>query len=97
MEPNPLNGEQNSAAIENFFDKLHDGKQFCEEPFEKVKNYETGEVEQFHVPDETVAEERVAGLHCQTAERLAQPDESVHYVVAGPPSLPYLQHLDLPD
>jgi adenine-specific DNA methylase len=97
IEGNPLNHQSNSNSLRNFFDKLHDGKQFCEEPFEKVKNYETGEVEQFHVPDETVAEERVAGLHCQTAERLDQPDESVDYVITDPPYYDNVQYSELSD
>ena len=97
VESNPLNSHQTVSALENFGSKVVESKRYCQEPFEKVKNYETGDVEQFHVSDESVSEDRVAGLHCQTAERLEQPDESVDYVITDPPYYDNVQYSELSD
>ena len=97
IEGNPLNHENNSNALRNFFDKVYEAKKFCEQPFEKVKNRQKGKVEQFYVEDESIREERVLGLNCSTAERLEEDDGSIDYVITDPPYYDNVQYSTLSD
>jgi adenine-specific DNA methylase len=97
VESNPLNSLENSTAVENFFSKLTEAKQYCERPFEKIKNNQTGDVEQFYVNNETIAESRVKGLRCKTSERMEEEDASVDYVITDPPYFDNVQYSELSD
>jgi len=97
IEGNPINGQNNSNSLRNFHDKIVEAKEYCERPFEKVKNRQTGDVEQFFVDAESISESRVAGLNCSTAERLHEDDESVDYVITDPPYYDNVQYSKLSD
>jgi adenine-specific DNA methylase len=97
VEPNPLNSAGNISSLSNFFDKVYEAKQYCERPFEKVKNRQKGKVEQFYVDSETISEDRVAELNCKTAERINKNDESVDFVVTDPPYYDNVQYSELSD
>ncbi|MFC7226799.1 DUF1156 domain-containing protein [Salinirubellus salinus] len=97
VESNPLNHEGTVASLQNFFDKVERAKRYCERPFEKVKNRQSGSVEQFYINSESVSESRVAGLNCQTAEQLSESDESVDYVITDPPYYDNVQYSKLSD
>ncbi|MFC6835184.1 DUF1156 domain-containing protein [Halomarina ordinaria] len=97
VEPNPLNNAGNISSLSNFFDKVYDAKEFCERPFEKVKNSRNGDVEQFYVERESISERRVRGLNCKTSERLDEADESVDFVITDPPYYDNVQYSELSD
>jgi adenine-specific DNA methylase len=97
VEPNPLNGAGNISSLKNFFDKVYDAKQYCERPFEKVKNRKKGNVEQFYVDSKSISEERVAGLNCATSETLNEADESIDHIITDPPYYDNVQYSELSD
>jgi adenine-specific DNA methylase len=97
VEANPLNHEGSVSALGNFFDKVCDAKQYCERPFEKIKNRQKGKVEQFYVDSENITEDRVAGLSCKTSERMDEDDESVDFIVTDPPYYDNVQYSELSD
>jgi adenine-specific DNA methylase len=97
VEANPLNHEGSVSALGNFFEKVHDAKQYCERPFEKVKNRQKGNVEQFYIDNEDITESRVAGLNCKTSERMDEKDESVDFVITDPPYYDNVQYSELSD
>jgi adenine-specific DNA methylase len=96
-EANPLNHDENAASLNNAFQKVFRGKEFCVRPFEKIKNRQKGKMEQFFVENESISEERVAGLNCKTAERMNEADESVDYVITDPPYYDNVQYSELSD
>jgi adenine-specific DNA methylase len=97
VESNPLNSEGSVTSLQNFFEKGYEAKQFCKRPFEKVKNNQTGDVEQFYVDSESITEDRVAGLNCKTSERIDEDDESVDLVITDPPYYDNVQYSELSD
>jgi len=97
IEGNPLNTQGNSNALQNFYDKTHEAKKYCQRPFEKVKNRQKGKVEQFYVDREDITEDRVAGLNCKTAERMDEDNESVDFVITDPPYYDNVQYSELSD
>lgn len=97
IEGNPINRQSNSNSIQNFYNKVVAAREFCERPFEKIKNPVSGDVEQFYVNDESVSENRVAGLNCKTSERLERDDKSVDYVITDPPYYDNVQYSKLSD
>jgi len=86
-----------NASLNNAFEKVVRAKEYCQRPFEKVKNYQTGDVEQFYVDSETISEDSVSGLNCKTAERLDEDDESVDLVITDPPYYDNVQYSELSD
>ncbi|SDY36006.1 DUF1156 domain-containing protein [Halobellus clavatus] len=97
VEANPLNHEENVASLDSAFTKVIRAKDYCQRPFEKIKNPESGEVEQFYVNGETISDDRVAGLNCKTSERLDEDDESVDYVITDPPYYDNVEYSTLSD
>jgi len=97
VEANLLNSESNISSYENYFNKVLDAKSYCIRPFEKIKNNETGDVEQFYVDSENITEDRIEALNCKTGERLDEADESVDYVVTDPPYYDNVQYSELSD
>lgn len=97
VEANPLSEEGNIASLQNYFDKTYEAKEYCQRPFEKVKNNKNGDVEQFYVDTESVSESRVAGLNCKTAERMDEDDESVDLIITDPPYYDNVQYSELSD
>ena len=97
VESNPLNSLENSTAVENFSSKVIEGKRYCERPFEKIKNRQKGQVEQFYVESEDITESRVAALNCKTAERMDEEDKSVDFVITDPPYYDNVQYSELSD
>ena len=97
VEGNPLNHETNSTALENFSQKVINSKKYCEKPFEKIKNNQKGEVEQYYVPSEDISEDRVRHLNCKTAERIDEDDESIDFVITDPPYYDNVQYSELSD
>lgn len=97
IEANPINEFGTLTSIEKFFDKVYDAKQYCERPFEKVKNKETGEVEQYYVDNESIKEDRVRSLNCKTSEGLSEEDESVDHIITDPPYYDNVQYSTLSD
>ncbi len=97
IEGNPINSMNNSNALTNFYDKIVEAKEYCDRPFEKIKNQQTGDVEQYYVNNESITSERVSGLYCTTAEGLNQGDDSVDYVITDPPYYDNVQYSKLSD
>jgi adenine-specific DNA methylase len=97
IEGNPINSHNSRNALENFYNKIHKAKQYCQRPFEKVKNSETGDVEQYYSNGESITEQRVVGLNCTTSERLQEEDESVDYIITDPPYYDNVQYSKLSD
>jgi adenine-specific DNA methylase len=62
-----------------------------------VKNYETGEVEQFYAEGEDIKQHRVAGLSCTTAEQLKEGDGTVDFVITDPPYYDNVEYSTLSD
>lgn len=86
-----------NASLNNAFDKVTRAKEYCHRPFEKIKNRQTGDVEQFYIDGETITAERVTALHCKTAELMEEEDESVDYVITDPPYYDNVQYSELSD
>lgn len=97
IEGNPINSHGSRNALQNFFEKILRAKEYCERPFEKVKNQKTGDVEQFYIENESIEEDRVKELNCTTAERIDEDDESVDYVITDPPYYDNVQYSKLSD
>jgi adenine-specific DNA methylase len=97
VEANLLNSESNISSYENYYNKVLNAKEYCKRPFEKIKNDQTGEVEQFYIDSETVTDDRVTALNCKTSERLDEDDESVDYVITDPPYFDNVQYSELSD
>ncbi len=97
VEGNPLNRAQNITALENHFDKVYDAKEYCQRPFEKVKNTKTGDIEKHYIQNESVSEDRLLSLRSKTSERLDEPDQSVDYVITDPPYYDNVQYSELSD
>ncbi|WP_281272895.1 DUF1156 domain-containing protein [Haloplanus rubicundus] len=97
VESNPLTSLSNSAALKNFYSKLREAKKYCNQPFEKIKNNQTGEVEQFFVDSESISEERVLGIQCRTSEQMVEQDGSVDYIITDPPYYDNVQYSMLSD
>ncbi|WP_158603168.1 DUF1156 domain-containing protein [Halorubrum sp. Atlit-26R] len=95
VEPNPL--AEHLASVSNAFGKVKRAKEYCNRPFEKIKNPQTGEVEQFYVGDESISEKRVASLNCATSEQMVENDESVDYIITDPPYYDNVQYSSLSD
>jgi len=95
LEASPF-GSHN-PSINNALDKIIDAKEYCTNPFEKIKNNSTGEVEQFYVNGERVSEDRVKDLESKTAERLDIADESIDYIITDPPYYDNVQYSELSD
>lgn len=97
IEPNPINETGTLSSVQNFGEKVVRAKEYCAEPFEKIKNHSTGDVEQFYVNGESISEDRVDDLHCSTSERLDEEDESVDYIITDPPYYDNVQYSKLSD
>lgn len=97
VEANPLNHQDNVAALEGFFDRAVRVKKYCEEPFEKLKNRQKGSVYDVGIQNENVSEDRMKSLRCKTSERLDLEDESVDYIITDPPYYDNVQYSELSD
>jgi len=97
VEGNPLNTNSNLISLQNCLEKVYRGKEYCNEPFEKVKNRDTGRVEPIYVQNESVDENRLLSLNCKTSESLDEEDESVDYVITDPPYYDNVQYSELSD
>ncbi len=97
VEPNIISTEGTISSIDNFFRKVYRAKDYCQGPFEKIKNRKSGDVEQFYVHSESISESKVKSLNCKTSERLDQADESVDYVITDPPYYDNVQYSELSD
>lgn len=97
IEGNPLNSQNNSNALRNFYDKVHEAKEYCQKPFEKIKNRKKGKMEQFYADGESITEERVKELNCKTSEYIDAEDESIDYVITDPPYYDNVMYSELSD
>lgn len=97
VEANPINERGGRTSVQNFFNRVYKAKKYCEEPFEKVKNANTGDTEDIAIQNERVAEERREALRCKTSERMEEDDESVDYVITDPPYYDNVQYSELSD
>jgi len=97
VEGNPLNTSSNLVSLNNCLEKIYRGKEYCNKPFEKVKNRETGSVDPVAIQNETVDDERLRDLKCKTSESLDEEDESVDYVITDPPYYDNVQYSELSD
>jgi adenine-specific DNA methylase len=93
VEGNPINTDGNISAVENFIDNVVEAKEYCNEPFEKLK--EDGDVNQYYIQNESVKESRRKSLKCKTSERLDLDDESVDFVITDPPYYDNVQYSEL--
>lgn len=93
VEGNPLNREGNIVALENFFDKVTGAKEYCQHPFEKLK--ESGSVNKYPVQGESVSEDRLENIKCRTSERMGEDDNSVDYIITDPPYFDNIQYSEL--
>jgi adenine-specific DNA methylase len=97
VEANPLNHEDNVAALEGFFDRALRVKEYCERPFEKLKNRKTGDVSDHYIQNEEIREDRLLDLRCKTSESITLEDESVDYIITDPPYYDNVQYSELSD
>jgi adenine-specific DNA methylase len=97
IEANPINERGGRTSVDNFFDSIIKGKEYAQNPFEKVKNNVTGETKNHDIRNESVSSDRLLDLRCQTAERLEEDDESVDYVITDPPYYDNVQYSELAD
>jgi len=97
VEANPLNNQDNVAALEGFFDRVLRVKTYCDQPFEKFKNRQTGEVYDLAIQNENISENRLESLKCKTSESIKKDDESVDYVITDPPYYDNVQYSELSD
>ncbi|WP_227355757.1 DUF1156 domain-containing protein [Haladaptatus salinisoli] len=93
VEGNPLNSDGNIVAVENFLINVVEAKEYCERPFEKMK--ENGKVVPHYVQNESVSQSRRRQLECKTSERLNLDDESVDFVITDPPYYDNVQYSEL--
>lgn len=93
IEGNPINTDGNISAVENFLDNVIEAKEYCNRPFEKLK--EDGNVNQYFVQNESVKESRRKTLECKTSERLDLDDKSVDFVITDPPYYDNVQYSEL--
>jgi adenine-specific DNA methylase len=96
VESNILNQAGTVSSLHNFFDKVYDAKEYCQRPFEKVKNNQKGKVEQYYT-SETISEDRVRNLQCKTSERIEESSESVDFIITDPPYYDNVQYSELSD
>ena len=97
IEGNPINHDENANSVENFFKKVYRAKDWCQRPFEKVKNRETGDLSEVYIQNESVSEERLRDLHCRTSENMEEEDESVDYIITDPPYYDNVMYSELSD
>ncbi len=97
VEGNPVNRQDTSNTIQTFFKKTKKAKKYCKEPYEKVKNTRTGEVEKFETQNESITEDRLKAHHCKTAEVMNEDDESIDYIITDPPYYDNVQYSELSD
>jgi len=97
IEGNPINKDENANAVENFFKKVYRAKEWTQRPFEKVKNSRTGDLSEIYVNNESVSEERLANLYCQTSEHMEEENKSVDYVITDPPYYDNVMYSELSD
>lgn len=97
VEGNPL-GEEGLTSLHNFFEnKIYAAKEYCKNPYEKVKNTRTGEVKTHEIIGESISETRLKSLNSKTSESLDEDDESVDYVITDPPYYDNVQYSELSD
>ncbi|WP_372479293.1 DUF1156 domain-containing protein [Halomicrobium sp. HM KBTZ05] len=92
---NPLNREDNLSSLTSAFRKVYDAKEYCEEPFEKMK--ENGSVNKYEIQNESISEERLEDLVCSTSEHIDRKDGSVDYIITDPPYYDNVQYSELSD
>lgn len=97
VEANPLNETGTLVSVGNYFEKVYDAKEYCQQPFEKVKNTKTGDVEKLPMQNESISSDRLQSFQCKTAEHLQLEDESVDYVITDPPYYDNVQYSELSD
>jgi adenine-specific DNA methylase len=98
VEPNPLNDAGTLSSLENAFGRVYDAKEYCERPFEKVK--ENGSVNQYYIQGESISEDRLLDLKSSTSEHIDLSDagvDSVDYVITDPPYYDNVQYSELSD
>ena len=93
IEGNPMNTDTNIVAVENFFENVIEAKDYCDRPFEKLK--EGGTVNRYYIQNESVKEDRRQGVECKTSERLNLDDQSVDFVITDPPYYDNVQYSEL--
>ena len=92
---NPLNRRDNMCSLTSAFRKVYDAKEYCEKPFEKMK--EKGSVNKYWVQNESISENRMTKLESSTSERIDLEDGSVDYIVTDPPYYDNVQYSELSD
>lgn len=92
---NPLNREDNLSSLTSAFRKVYDAKEYCEEPFEKMK--ENGSVNKYEIQNESISEGRLEDLVCSTSEHIDRKDGSVDYIITDPPYYDNVQYSELSD
>lgn len=92
---NPLNREDNLSSLTSAFRKVYDAKEYCEEPFEKMK--ENGSVNKYEIQNESISEDRLENLVCSTSEHIDRKDGSVDYIITDPPYYDNVQYSELSD
>jgi len=97
IEGNPINTQQNSNALQNFYDKVYEGKEYCAEPFEKIKNRKQGKMEQFYIDRESISADCVESLNCSTAEKINRDAGTIDYIITDPPYYDNVQYSKLSD
>ena len=97
VEANPINERGGRTSVQNFFNRVYKAKNYCEEPFEKIKNSNTGSIEDIYIQNECVSESRREALRCKTSERMEEDDKSVDYVITDPPYYDNVQYSELSD
>ncbi len=93
VEGNPLNTDENIVAVENYLKSVVEAKDYCNRPFEKLK--EEGDVNQYYIQNESVKESRRRAIECKTSERLNIDDNTIDFVITDPPYYDNVQYSEL--
>ncbi|MEZ3118181.1 DUF1156 domain-containing protein [Halobaculum sp. MBLA0147] len=93
VEPNPINTIDNVTSVGNFLGFVADAKEYCQNPFEMVK--EDGDTEKYPIQNERISEGSVRSLKCKTSENIELEDGEVDYVITDPPYYDNIQYSEL--
>ncbi|MFC7195353.1 DUF1156 domain-containing protein [Halosimplex aquaticum] len=93
VEPNPINTIENVTSVSNFLGFVADAKEYCQNPFEMVK--EDGDTKKYPIQNERISEDNVRSLKCKTSENLELEDGEVDYVITDPPYYDNIQYSEL--
>ena len=93
VETNPINSDENVVSVNNFLDFVTKAKNYCQNPFEKLK--ENGSTKEYPIQDERIAENNLWSINCKTSENTDLESGEVDYVITDPPYYDNIQYSEL--